>query len=233
MQNTASTGHSTPSQSQKVLDQLRTFIVEGGYNPGDRLPPERQLIDNLGLSRSVLRKGLDALEREGSIWRQVGKGTFISTDVGLALPDTLAVSRQVTPVQLMRARICLEPAISGEAAANASAESVARLQATRARAVEATSWDSYETEDDNFHLDVAKASGNVLLVSLFQHVNQVRRTVAWQTVVRKSDRPPVDHTSFKEHDNILSAIEKRDPTLAQNAMHDHLASVSVRLFGRI
>ena len=66
-------------QTTEVLDpvaRLRGFIKEGGFVDGGRLPPERHLSDQLGLSRATLRKALDALERDGVIWRHVGKGTF-------------------------------------------------------------------------------------------------------------------------------------------------------------
>jgi DNA-binding FadR family transcriptional regulator len=70
-----------------------------------------------------------------------------------------------------------------------------------------------------------------LLLSLFDHLNAVRRGVAWKTVVRSSVRPAFDHTSFAEHDQILAAIEARDPSAAHASMRTHLVSVSNRLFG--
>jgi DNA-binding FadR family transcriptional regulator len=70
-------------------------------------------------------------------------------------------------------------------------------------------------------------------LSLFDHLNSVRRAVAWNTVRRGSDCPPRDHTSFAEHDDIVAAIEARDPAAAQAAMRAHLDSVSARLFGEV
>jgi DNA-binding FadR family transcriptional regulator len=216
---------------EDALAALTGFIRDGGYSPGDRLPAERELIVSLGMSRNTLRRALESLERDGSIWRHVGKGTFVAAHGGEAGTGTLAeLSQQVTPVQLMRARLALEPAIAREAAVNASDEAVTRLKISKDRAVEAPNWDDYETQDDAFHRAVAEASGNVLLLSLFDQLNQVRRAVAWNVVVRKSDRPSRDHTSFAEHDDILNAIEARDPAAAQAAMRKHLGSVSARLF---
>lgn len=223
-----------PADRNDALQQLRAFIDAGGYAPGDRLPAERELIGCLGISRTSLRKGLDALEREGAIWRHVGKGTFVAARNGDGLfPGLAELSHQVTPLQMMRARLALEPAIAREAAANASAEAVVRLRAARDRARAATSWDAYEAADDVFHRSVAEATGNILLRSLFDHLNQVRRAVAWSKVVRQTVRPAADHQSFIEHDRIVSAIEARAPAAAQHAMHTHLRSVSVRLFGDV
>ena len=216
---------------EDAIAALTGFIRDGGYSPGDRLPSERELIVSLGMSRNTLRRALEALERDGAIWRHVGKGTFVAAHGGDAGIGTLAeLSQQVTPVQLMRARLALEPAIAREAAINASDEAVTRLKVFKDRAVKAPSWDDYEAQDDTFHRAVAEASGNVLLLALFDQLNQVRRAVAWNTVVRGSNRPSRDHTSFAEHDDILSTIEARDPAAAQAAMRKHLSSVSARLF---
>jgi DNA-binding FadR family transcriptional regulator len=218
--------------SNKAHELLKQFISTAGYEPGDRLPAERELTHSLGISRSSLRKGLDALEREGAIWRHVGKGTFVSApNADDAFANITRLSQQITPVQMMRARLALEPAIAREAAANASAAAIKRLTDAHNCAVSATCWDDYEASDDDFHLAIAEATGNVLLQSLFEHLNQVRRAVAWRQVIRKTETPPKEHTSFKEHIRILCAIETRDPVEAHDAMRDHLKSVANRLFG--
>lgn len=215
---------------EDALATLRAFIVAGKYNPGDRLPPERELIVNLGMTRTKLRRALEALEGEGTIWRHVGKGTFLAAEGSARLAE---LSRQVTPVQMMRARLALEPALAREAALGASGEALARIRLNRDRAVEAATWDEYEARDDMLHRAIAEATGNVLLLSLFDRLNQVRRAVAWNTVVRRLPHPPPDHSSFTEHDRIVSAIEARDPAAAYAAMRDHLGSVSARLFGEV
>ena len=215
-------------EREDTLAALRAFIVAGRYSPGDRLPPERELMVSLGTTRTRLRRALEALEREGTIWRHVGKGTFLAAEGSGRLAE---LGRQVTPVQMMRARLAFEPALAREAAIGASAEALARIAMSRDRAREAVTWDEYEAHDDMFHRAVAEATGNILLLSLFDRLNQVRRTVAWNTVVRKLPRPPAAHSSFAEHDRIVAAIEARDPAAAFAAMRDHLGSVSARLYG--
>lgn len=224
----------TKSLATDPLQLLRDFIAEGGYAPGDRVPAERELISALGITRNSLRKALDTLEREGVIWRHVGKGTFITAqDSNSLVPGLAELSHHVTPVQMMRARLSLEPAIAREAAVNASEESIRQLVTARDRAFDARTWDSYEASDDAFHRAVADASGNILLLSLFDHLNQVRRAVAWRQVIRNTERPSREHTSFIEHQDIVSAIERRDPFAAQEAMQGHLSSVSRRLYGDV
>ena len=219
-------------EADDVVAKLRSFIEEGGYKPGDRLESERELIVRLAVTRARLRKALDTLEHEGAIWRHVGKGTFIASPRVMSGPSNLAIlSQQVTPVQLMRARLSLEPEIAREAALNASQEAVRQLRESRDLAMNAATWDAYEAQDDNFHRALAEATDNVLLLSLFDHLNAVRRAVAWNTVMRSSTSPARTHSSFAEHDAIVAAIEARNPTQAHAAMRTHLGSVAARLFG--
>ena len=219
------------SRDDGAVERLRAFITGGGYGPGDRLPPERELIGARELSRSALRKALDALEREGALWRHVGKGTFVASDevegTGSRLVD---LGRQLTPFRMVRARIAIEPAIAREAAINASGEAMTRMRLAMERAASAATWAEYEVQDDRFHRSIAEGTDNVLLLALFDQLNQVRRTVAWGAVTRETVRPPANHSSFAEHKAIADAIAQRYPEAAYEAMRTHIRSVSARLF---
>ena len=217
---------------EETLTALRQLIVDGGYSPGDRLPAERELIVKLGINRTALRRALEALEFEGAIWRHVGKGTFVAAEASQPAVGRLAdLARQVSPVNMMRARLSIEPALAREAALNASESDLTRLRLLQERARNGSSWSEYEEHDDAFHRAVAEATGNVLLLALFDQLNQVRRAVAWNTVERASKKPPADHSSFAEHDRIIAAIKSRDSAQAHAEMRSHLGSVSARLFG--
>lgn len=212
---------------------LRSYIEDNDLVPGDRLPAERQLIPELGLSRTELRKALERLERDGIIWRHVGKGTFLAepeNDANQAM-SAVALGRKLTPVRMMRARICFEPALAREAAMNASGASLHRMGEVIAQSEAATSWAEYERNDDLFHQAIAEASDNLLLQVLFEKLNQVRRAVAWGSVRRDTLHPAADHDSFVQHRRIFGAISDRDPDAAQDAMRAHLNEVSRRLFG--
>ncbi len=223
-----------PAEREVAVAALRAFIADGAYAPGDRLPPERELINELGMTRTTLRRALEALEIEGAIWRHVGKGTFVSGHGAETGSGGLAeISRQMTPVRMMRARLCIEPAIAREAAINASDEALIRMKLARDRAEGAPTWAEYEVQDGAFHRAVAQASDNILLLSLFDQVNQVKRAVAWATVVRTSERPPSGYSSFVEHNRIVAAIQAREPSKAHEAMREHIGSVSARLFGEV
>jgi len=226
--------HASSNEQDGPVRALRAFIADGSYSAGDRLPAERELIGQLGISRNTLRKALDTLEREGAIWRHVGKGTFVASHGGVAGVGNIAeLAQQLTPVRMTRARLCIEPAIAREAAINASREAIMRIKLAKDRAAAAVTWEDYETQDDLFHRAVAQASDNIMLMALFDQLNQVRRAVAWGNVVRGSARPPAEHSSFAEHDRIAAAIEARDAAGAHEAMRQHIGSVSARLFGEV
>ncbi|WP_373502960.1 FadR/GntR family transcriptional regulator [Aestuariivirga sp.] len=212
--------------------RLRSYIADGGFTQGVRLPPERHLTDELGMTRATLRKALGALERDGVIWRHVGKGTFIADGSPQAPSNaTVELGRQLTPFRMMRARMAIEPAIAREAAVNASGDTQMRMQRALERSKAAATWREYEIQDDIFHRTVAEASDNLLLLTLFDQLNGVRRAVAWGNVTRRSAQPSPDHSSFAEHDAIAAAIANRDPVAAYESMRGHLRSVSQRLFG--
>lgn len=225
-----------PPESRGTLAELRSFISESGLKPGERLPAERELTAELGVTRSTLRKALDALEREGTIWRHVGKGTFVAAtadDLDQMTRSPVELGKQLTPFRMMRARLAIEPAIAREAAVNASGDVIARLHATMDRMRAASNWKQYENQDDMFHREVAEASDNLLLLSIFDQLNMVRRAVAWGAVKRQSVSPPEDHASFKEHEDIILAITSRDTAAAYEAMRRHLRSVAERLFADV
>lgn len=184
------------------------------------------------MSRATLRKALDALERDGLIWRHVGKGTFVSDIPRLTANSAVAeLGRQLTPFRMMRARIAIEPGIAREAAINASGDVLTRMMRAIDRSKAAATWSEYEVQDDVFHRTLAEASDNRLLLSLFDQLNEVRRAVAWGNVTRHSQRPTENHVSFAEHDTVARAIVDRNAVAAGDAMRTHLLSVAQRLFG--
>jgi len=189
------------------------------------------MITKLGLRRIALRKALDELEREGSIWRHVGKGTFVARpDGGDGLGIVATLKQKMTPVRMIQARLCIEPALAREAAIHGSRRAIANIKLARDAARAASNWRDYEAQDDAFHRAVAEASDNEMLLLLFDQLNHIRRAVSDNTVIRGTSRPPKTHSSFAEHDSIADAIAAHDPKAAQSAMRSHIGSVSDRLF---
>ena len=208
-----------------TLARLRKFIAERALPLNSRLPAERRLCDDLAVSRSALRKALAHLEAEGQIWRHVGRGTFVGSRPVENGNDVAHVSSRTSPGGLMDARLLIEPGMARLAAARATNADIDEMGRCILKTRSAADWRAYETWDNYLHHAFAVAAHNVPLLSMFDTLNMVRRSVVWG---RRRNRPltgNLDHHSFAEHDAILAAIVERDPERAEAAMRAHLISV--------
>jgi DNA-binding FadR family transcriptional regulator len=213
-----------------VVAQVRAFIATQ-LAPGDgRFPPERELAETLGVSRAELRKALDVLEQEGQLWRHVGKGTFLGSRPIDTVADITAMAKRTSPVEVMQARLTLEPEIARLAALHARPEQIEAMQRIIDKTRTIETWREYESWDNRFHRTIAEATQNALLLGLLDTLNAVRRAVTWGRL-RPSGRqkPASDHHSFAEHDIILTAIAERDQAAAAAAMRAHLVTVQTKL----
>ena len=218
-------------RAQGALTQLRAWLSQRPRTPGERLPPERQLCEMLGVSRSELRKALAQLEAGGEVWRHVGKGTFIGAAPGEGA-DLAATAARSSPAEVMNARLMLEPTLAAEAALSATGEDIAELRDCVAGARAAETWRHYETWDNRLHRAIAASAGNGVMLALFDNLNTIRRIVTWGRRRPDDMRPPADHHSFVDHDGIVAAIAGRDPAAAEALMRAHLESVRANLLQR-
>jgi DNA-binding FadR family transcriptional regulator len=212
-----------------AIVQLRAYLAQQGLAGNARLPAERELSEILGVSRGDLRKALAVLEEEGQIWRHVGKGTFLGKPPVEEMADLAAIARGTSPSELMHARRLIEPTLAREAALHASAEDVAEMRRIIVRTRAAQTWRQYESQDNELHRSIARATHNLVLVALFDLLNTVRRTVVWGRLRAHAERPPDDHHSFREHDRIVDSIAERDLDAAEAGMRTHLRSVQHNL----
>ena len=213
-------------------NSLVAWLSVSGFEPGDRLPPERILCAELGVTRGALRKTLTALEIEGTIERHVGRGTYLSTTPSNGWTNQPFIARlaEITsPHDAMMARISLEPELAGYAAIHGSPRQVAEARRLADGMRRANSWSEYEDLDSKLHELIALASGNPLLAELHRIVNAVRVSVVWSNLALPPDGPPADYHSFSEHDAIILALEQRDRPAAHAAMRAHLKSVRATL----
>ncbi|MGB1684745.1 MAG: FadR/GntR family transcriptional regulator, partial [Candidatus Puniceispirillaceae bacterium] len=145
-------------------------------------------------------------------------------------PSSIAlVAEKSNPLDVTRARILIEPVLCREAAINATAVHIDAMVRCLASQREAKTWRQYENADNRFHRIIAEASGNVVLLALFDQLNAIRRTVVWGRLRDESASPPPDHHSFDQHDDIATAIQERDQDAAANTMWLHLKQVGDRL----
>ncbi len=208
------------------LQGLIRKLAEAGET---RLPPERDLAERFGVSRPTLRRALAGLEEAGLVWRHVGRGTFIAPQanrISLTVPPVA-----VTMADVIAVRIALEGAAAAAAARRRDPAMVAELRALAAKARNADTWRAYEVADAEFHLALSRASANMVLAALLEAVEVIRRSANLMHARAELARPPADHPSFAEHDQIVAAIAAGQAGLAQAAMEQHLASVQARFRG--
>lgn len=211
-----------------LADRIKALIAERGMRHAERLPPERELGQLLGVSRSDLRKALATLEADGLIWRHVGRGTFLGARPVHNLDDVAFLGELANSQQLIDVRLALEPEMARLAAQKATAADLEAIRTCCARCRAAGEWRSYEAWDGNVHHAIARATHNKLMVHFFDTLNAVRRSIVWGQL-RTTGGPSEDHDSFAEHDAIFAAIAARDSDAAAAQMRDHLESVRRRV----
>ncbi|MPY86535.1 MAG: FCD domain-containing protein [Luteitalea sp.] len=211
-----------PSASERVVHHVRGLLEQGLLKPGDRLPPERQLAVEAGVSRSSVRVGLRALATMGVIQSRHGSGTYVVDGPPVLESEPLrylATLHGFSRDEMFEARRLLEVGVAGLSAERASGEDLAAI------AEEVTSMfasmeapHDFLVHDIRFHRAVAAASGNPILASLVEMVSAVFYKRRRETVRRARD--------FKEsaemHRRIYMAIRQRDPNTARALMNEHL-----------
>ncbi|MBL8831809.1 MAG: FadR family transcriptional regulator [Rhodospirillales bacterium] len=215
-------------QEVSLSERLRRFIVDSGFHHNARLPPERDLCGTLGVSRGELRKALAELENDGLIWRHVGRGTFVGSRPVLNLLDVEYLEKLARPIKVIEARLAIEPELARLSAIHGAKADFDEIRNCSQKCRDARDWRTYEAWDNNFHLAIAKATHNKVLIHLFDTLNVVRRSIVWGQL-RASTLPPRTHPSFHEHDLIIAAISSRDAAGAATLMREHLASVRDRV----
>ena len=208
-----------------AADQLLEMVVSGGLEPGDRLPPERELCERLGVSRTVVREALNLLEARGLISIEHGRGAVVSGGNTDAVRETLEVVLRVRPKvlwELLEMREILEVEISGLAAERATEDDVdaMRVQLERMAAlIEAP--EGYVDADVEFHALLAKAARNGVLLTMLEPIVDLLRA---SRRVSASRRPGSALRALGEHEEILRRVEAGDAEGARREMRAHLAN---------
>jgi GntR family transcriptional regulator, transcriptional repressor for pyruvate dehydrogenase complex len=213
---------SHPSAAETIVEHVRERLERGELRPGDRLPPERALAVQTGVSRSSVRVGLRALSTMGIIQSRHGSGTFIADGPPTLETEPLhflAALHGFTRDQMFEARRMIEVGVAGLSATRATGEQIAAM------AEEVTSMfasldipQDFLRHDIRFHQAVAAACGNPILTSLVEMLSQVFYEGRRATVARARDL----RESAEMHRRIYMAIRQRDAALARESMDRHL-----------
>lgn len=209
-----------------IADQIAGRIQAGDFPHGGRLPSERELAEQLQVSRASIREALIALEIEGYVEVRVGSGVFVTASRDDAAPAS-APQDEIGPFDLLEARMLIEPECAALAAQQGTE---AQLAAIRKAHEGMSLTDTPGLHDREFHRAIAAACGNAALASSVAHLWDL--SLASPVFSRMQDyfvNTKVWAVAHAEHQRILTAILARDPIRARHAMHAHLIGILARL----
>jgi GntR family transcriptional repressor for pyruvate dehydrogenase complex len=214
-----------------IAEELRATIHRGELTPGDKLPAERDLGEQFGVSRLVIREALRCLEQEGLIWvkRGHGGGSFVARPNTRPVQDSLVAmlrTGQISMDDLAEARSIYEPEVARLAALRVNAEELGRIAEVVSRQEAALRAGGHQEEFDlMFHRLVAEATKNPVLVTA---MNSIVNTLLPEVRELNLDRS-VQKSIVDFHQKIYQALKARDPERAYNLMAEHVVDVQKRL----
>jgi GntR family transcriptional repressor for pyruvate dehydrogenase complex len=211
---------------EQIVQQVEDSILKGQLKPGDQLPAERDLAQSFGVSRTAVREAVKTLREKGLVEAYSGRGTFVTNGTSQAMRQSLDLMIRINPQEgsanLAELRQVLEPEIAGLAAERIEEQ----LMTTMREAVAVMDRNlhdpgAYVEADLDFHLALAEAAGNPLILSLLDSIVGLLREQ--RSRIFRVDGGP-ERGQF-HHKQILAAIERRNPEAAREAMRAHLRQV--------
>ena len=211
---------------EQIVEQIEQSVQRGDLKPGDQLPAERELAEQFGVSRTAVREAVKALREKGLVEAYPGKGTFITS--GSSNPMRQSIDRMMRSAQvdatssLVEVREILEPEIAALAAVRATEENLNSLrQSVAVMDTAKRDPDAYIEADLDFHLELAEAAANPLILSLIDSIVGVLREQRMR--IFEVEGGP-DRGQY-HHKKILEAMEHQDAEGAREAMRAHLRQV--------
>ncbi len=213
---------------RQIAEQLRQLMATGEFALGSRLPAERDLAVQLGVSRPSVREALIALEVEGMIEVRTGSGIYVrqqSTAKPIAAPAELDDNTPANwgPLEVMSARILVEAEVAALAATHAKkADLKAIKNGLQQMKLEAARDEVPRQGDEAFHEAIAQACGNSVLLDTVQRYWMARNGPLFERLGDYFEHPASWQTAIAEHQEVMHAIEARDSSAARKAMQKHL-----------
>jgi DNA-binding FadR family transcriptional regulator len=223
-------------RGRELAELILAEFERSGLGPGSRLPTERQLAADLGITRTGVRRALAALEADGRISREVGRGTFLRA---APVPEgrELAASRSqpaptdFAPADVMTIRRLLEPQAMPLVAIWATARDFGEMERCLAGGDAAASFEEFETWDLALHRCIIGAAHSPLLAALYGQIESARHGQVWGDLKRRSTSTQRRQLYQDDHRAIVAALRARDSDGAVEAMRTHLSRVAEHLLG--
>jgi len=219
---------------RQIAEQLRQLMVTGEFALGSRLPAERDLAVQLGVSRPSVREALIALEVEGMIEVRTGSGIYVQRlDARSPSPVPPAVDANTPadwgPLEVMSARLLVEAEVAALAATHAQKADLKAIKSGLQQMKLEAARDQVPREgDEAFHEAIAQACGNSVLLDTVQRYWQARNGPLFERLGDYFEHPQSWQAAIAEHQQVLLAIEAHDATAARKAMHKHLKQAHKR-----
>jgi DNA-binding FadR family transcriptional regulator len=212
---------------RQIADQLRQLIDQGEYPVGARMPPERDLAGQLGVSRPSLREAMIALEIEGLVEVRTGSGIYVlERDRTRADGPVIAEG----PLEIIRARQTLESELAAQAARKPSAAHIAELHRSLGLMQHEADTGRIPVEGDRLlHVTIAEAAGNSVLQRIVAELFDERSNPLFAQLSNYFESPANWAVAIVEHHAIVAAIEAGDTARARQAMQEHLGRSFDRL----
>jgi DNA-binding FadR family transcriptional regulator len=226
---------SVRARARQQVDQLHSMIArdidQGVIKPGEHIATERELAEQFGTSRSVVRTALAELHKAGKIVRKVGHGTIVQGPADAAPKTDSLPLLDTSPVELLEFRLALEPGLAESITRNASERDIAAIVDCVDRGDHATGWEEWERWDRAFHMSLVAATHNRLTVAVYEAIIGIRHEQPW--LKAKQSHTDAGHWQHyqNEHRRIASALVNRDAVAAEQAIYDHLAKVRLKMLG--
>ncbi len=211
---------------EQIVQQVEESILKGQLKPGDQLPAERDLAQRFGVSRTAVREAVKALREKGLVEAYSGRGTFVTNGTSQAIRQSLdmmiRINQQDGLTHLAELRRMLEPEIAALAATRVEEQLLGTLrEAVAAMERSLHDPDAYVEADLDFHLALAEAAGNPLILSLLDSIVGLLREQ--RARIFNVEGGP-ERGQF-HHKRILAAVESRSAGAARQAMREHLEQV--------
>ncbi len=210
---------------EDIVRQIRRFIKTGTLKAGDKLPPERDLALACKVSRASVREAIRVLESVGMVKTRVGDGTYVETSSVENLVEPLATiiaGGRESLMDIFAVRKMVEPLLTYLATERATADEVLHLKKILVRQRKKIGNQKVVTEIDySFHLALAKMAKSEVFLKFYSTLAELI-TQTREEFLQEGDRP---QKSVDGHEEIISAIEKRDPALAKKAMSRHIRNI--------
>lgn len=214
---------------RQISEQLRTLIKSGEFPVGSRLPSERDLAVQLGVSRPSLREALIALEVQGYIEVRMGSGIYISESPSPSR-DSPDISGEEGPLEVIQARTVLEGEVAAIAAkAGRKSQYDAIEEAIDLMEADARAGKKPVDADRLFHVRIAEATGNSVLVGVVKRLFDFRMGPLFDQLDSHFETNSVWQDAIREHREILKALRSKKPELARSAMQHHMGIAYKRL----